>query len=140
MDSTAVAAVYISMAVFATTIQAQDFKDVDGDKYIGRKTLPLLFPSSARETLFTVLIGWSIFLPLFWQLTPIVTGPFMALSGYVGWRYVMLRTSVEVDQVSFYWYNVSKTVCSSCTTHHSMHEKVWLSFVHALPAFHRVLA
>ncbi|KAJ7671829.1 hypothetical protein B0H17DRAFT_1244713 [Mycena rosella] len=60
LDEVAISSVAISAGIFATTIHAQDFKDVDGDSAIGRRTIPIVFPSIARYTVIVPLTLWSI--------------------------------------------------------------------------------
>lgn len=95
-----------SAGIFFTTIQAQDFKDTEGDKLIGRKTLPIVAPTIARPTLMLALMAWSVGLSLLWQTNAVVSFVFNALALSVGGRYVALK-SIREDQVSFYLYNVS---------------------------------
>ncbi|KAF9238256.1 hypothetical protein BU15DRAFT_62665 [Melanogaster broomeanus] len=45
-------AVQLSVAVFATTLHCQDFKDVDGDRLMGRHTLPMICVVGARFILY----------------------------------------------------------------------------------------
>ena len=99
-------AVIASAGIFLTTIQAQDFKDTEGDRLIGRKTLPIVAPRIARPTLMMALMAWSIGLSLFWQTNLMPTLAFNALALWVGGRYITLN-SIPQDQVSFYLYNVS---------------------------------
>ena len=95
-----------SAGIFLTTIQAQDFKDTEGDKLIGRRTLPIVAPTFARPTLMLALMAWSIGLSVFWNTSVAVSVVFNALALLVGARYVALK-SIPEDQVSFYLYNVS---------------------------------
>ncbi len=95
-----------SAGIFATTIQAQDFKDTEGDRLIGRKTLPIVAPLWPPPTLMLALQAWSIGLALFWQVDVITAFAFNFLSLLVGYRYISLK-SIPEDQVSFYLSNVS---------------------------------
>ncbi|KAF5344479.1 hypothetical protein D9758_014139 [Tetrapyrgos nigripes] len=61
LDQIAIYSVCISTGIFATTIQAQDFKDIPGDRMIGRRTLPIVLPDIARETLMIALLFWEGF-------------------------------------------------------------------------------
>ncbi|OBZ77606.1 Digeranylgeranylglyceryl phosphate synthase [Grifola frondosa] len=85
LDLTAILSVCISAGIFATTIQAQDFKDVHGDRAIGRHTLPIVFPAIARHT---ILVDW---------VTAFV---FVTLALFVSYRFLTFKTVPE-DQVSF---------------------------------------
>ena len=109
MDSVALLAVAISAGIFATTIQTQDFKDCDGDRGIGRQTLPIIVPQLARYTLLPILLMWSIGLSVLWNLSVPVAGAFLGLALLVAFRFIMMR-DVRSDQVSYYIYNV----CFAC--------------------------
>ncbi|TRM69501.1 UbiA prenyltransferase family [Schizophyllum amplum] len=55
--------------LLATTVHAQDFRDVVGDAAIGRNTLPMVLPPAlARWSLAVLLLGWSAVLIQFWLL------------------------------------------------------------------------
>ncbi|KAL5535076.1 hypothetical protein ACEPAF_3169 [Sanghuangporus sanghuang] len=121
LDNISILSVLCSAGIFATTIQAQDFKDTEGDRLVGRKTLPIVAPSVARPTLMLALLAWSSALSSLWRLAavPAIVFHFLALS--VGGRFMTLK-SIKADQRSFYLYNV------------------WLSVAHALPAYFRFIA
>lgn len=60
----------ITAAIVMTTIQAQDFPDMAGDKVRGRKTIPLVFNETwARGTLAGLVLFWSIVCLSFWNVT-----------------------------------------------------------------------
>lgn len=60
----------ITAAIVMTTIQAQDFPDMAGDKVRGRKTIPLVFNETwARATLAGLVLFWSIVCLSFWNVT-----------------------------------------------------------------------
>lgn len=111
LTATMILAVSLSAGIFATTIQAQDFKDVRGDYLIGRKTLPIVLPSLARPTLSFALFAWSLSLSYIWRLDVLTSYALIMLSCIVGARFVVLHGEKQ-DQVSFYWYNVRLTVCA----------------------------
>ena len=106
LDTTAVIAICCSAGIFATTIHSQDFKDRDGDKAIGRHTIPIVAPAIARYTVVIPLLLWSAFLSNLWQLDVVASCGFLVVALFVGVRFVMF-TTIAADQVSFYWYNVS---------------------------------
>lgn len=81
-----------SAGIFATTIQAQDFKDTEGDRLVGRKTLPIIHPLWARPTLMLALQIWSIGLSLFWHMDIVTSMAFNFLSMLVGYRYISLKS------------------------------------------------
>ncbi|KAI0043716.1 hypothetical protein FA95DRAFT_1498188 [Auriscalpium vulgare] len=119
LDGVGILAIAISAGIFATTIQAQDFKDRDGDGAIGRQTIPLVLPSIARYTVIIPLLLWSTGLSVLWRLDAVAGCTFVALATFVGVRFLG-HTSIPEDQVSFYWYNV------------------WLSAAHSLPGYYRL--
>ncbi|KAL5476971.1 hypothetical protein ACEPAI_3157 [Sanghuangporus weigelae] len=121
LDNISWLSVLCSAGIFATTIQAQDFKDTEGDRLVGRKTLPIIAPGVARPTLMLALLAWSVGLSALWHLSTRASLAYVVLALAVGARYVTLN-SIKSDQRSFYLYNV------------------WLSASHALPAYFRFVA
>ncbi|KAK7014388.1 UbiA prenyltransferase family [Favolaschia claudopus] len=119
LDGIAILSIAISAGIFLTTIHAQDFKDEEGDRAIGRRTIPIVLPTIARYTVIVPLTIWSAGLSLVWKLGIIETAAFIMLALSVGAQYLASST-VKADQVSFYWYNV------------------WLSTAHALPGYYRL--
>ena len=105
MDYVSVTAVIISGMLIFTTIQAQDFPDVEGDKALGRMTFPIYAPEFSR--LFTLLatIVWSMFLSWFWEVGPISTAFLVCFGAYIGMRYYLWR-SLEADKKSYLIFNV----------------------------------
>ncbi|KAJ7902542.1 UbiA prenyltransferase family [Mycena olivaceomarginata] len=120
LDEVAILSIAISAGIFATTIHAQDFKDIEGDRAIGRRTIPIVLPSIARYTILVALTLWSIGLAGVWKLGIFEATAFISLGFLVGGRYIFCQSTVD-DQISFYWYNV------------------WLSAAHALPGYYRLL-
>lgn len=106
LDNVSLLSVLCSAGIFATTIQAQDFKDTEGDALVGRHTLPLVHPTLARPTLLLALAIWSAGLSLVWGLSTEVAIAFNVLGASVGGRF-LAKTSMKADQRSFYLYNVS---------------------------------
>ena len=105
MDSVSVAAVIVSNILILTTIQAQDFPDVEGDKALGRMTFPIYAPEFSRAFTFFAIVAWSMFLSWFWGVGP-VSAAFLVIFGtYVGIRYYHRRT-LEADKTSYLIYNV----------------------------------
>lgn len=98
--------VLASAGVVASTIHALDFKDTEGDRQVGRKTLPILYPTAARPSLMFILMIWSAELSALWGLGITASIAFNALALILGTRFVTL-TSVESDQRSSYMYTVS---------------------------------
>ncbi|KAI0317448.1 UbiA prenyltransferase family [Amylostereum chailletii] len=120
LDDAGVLAVWLSAGIFASTIHTQDFKDIEGDRLVGRRTLPIVSPNHARKTVLAGLWSWSLLLVAAWNVYAITATVFLSLATLVGGRFLLLK-SVADDQVSFYIYNV------------------WLSFAHALPGYWRYM-
>lgn len=96
----------LSAGIFATTIQTQDFKDIEGDRLIGRQTLPINLPWIARFTVLPILLAWSIGLSFVWRIGFEVSVPFVGLAALIGVRFIVKR-DVASDKISFYYlYNV----------------------------------
>ncbi|KAI0311132.1 UbiA prenyltransferase family [Amylostereum chailletii] len=120
LDQVGTLAVCLSTGIIVTTYHVQDFKDEDGDRAIGRRTIPIMFPSIARWTIIMPLILWSFGIATVWNLDMATAAAFVALALYIGGRFVSFKT-VKDDQVSFYWYNL------------------WLSAVHVFPGYYRLM-
>ncbi|GJC80390.1 fumagillin beta-trans-bergamotene synthase af520 [Colletotrichum liriopes] len=101
----------------ATTVQALDFPDMEGDNARGRKTIPLLYGENvARVGLAVMVLIWSIACPIFWELrlvfwtAPVGVGILMA-------ALTILRRDEKSDDV------VAKLWC------------LWMSVLYILPIF-----
>lgn len=105
MDEISISAVLLSGALIFTTIQAQDFADVEGDTKLGRVTLPIYAPELSRQLTFIALVAWSAFLGSYWKVDLIYRVAFGALGAVVGYRYFSLR-STDCDRISYLLYNV----------------------------------
>ncbi|KAJ3011668.1 hypothetical protein NUW54_g2096 [Trametes sanguinea] len=105
LDSISTKACCISGALIFTTIQAQDFADVEGDKLLGRVTIPIWAPEGSRVGTLLLMCAWSLFLPWFWGVGASAGMAFVALGAFVGLRYYLLRTT-ESDKRSYVLYNV----------------------------------
>ncbi|KAJ7810312.1 hypothetical protein B0H14DRAFT_2607471 [Mycena olivaceomarginata] len=118
LDSVSVTATLLSGALIFTTIQAQDFSDVEGDAASGRVTFPLYAPELSRVfTLFGMVI-WSVGLGWYWGPGPMIRATFLVLGTSVGFRYYTWRTT-ESDKKSYLIFNV------------------WLILAHLLPLHER---
>ncbi|KAI1803004.1 UbiA prenyltransferase family-domain-containing protein [Daldinia bambusicola] len=61
--------VALTSAIITTTVFAQDFPDIDGDKLRHRKTLPLLYTETySRALLAGFILFWSLVSPIFWNV------------------------------------------------------------------------
>ncbi len=98
----------MSGLIILTTVHAQDFSDVEGDKAIGRITLPLYAPLFSR---FLVCIGvpmWSIILSIMWDISPGKRVLFICLGILVAWRFYSYKTASH-EATSYVFYNVRIT-------------------------------
>lgn len=116
LDQTMKLAVALSAIVLSTTYHAQDFRDVRGDRLIGRKTLPIVFPSIARPSVSFGVLSWTIYLCSVWKLDIFTAAVFFLVACIVSGRFVLLQ-EVKEDKVSFHWYNVNAApLCSSLSS------------------------
>ncbi|KAJ8594718.1 hypothetical protein M405DRAFT_808498 [Rhizopogon salebrosus TDB-379] len=115
LDTTCITALSCSALVVLMTILAQDFADVNGDRKLGRRTLPMVAPKGSRIYMLAVFPVLSLGLGSIWSLGPLCTLFFVSIGFGVGLRYFLLRSEV-CDQSSFILYNM------------------WLLGVHLLPA------
>ncbi|KAG1722542.1 UbiA prenyltransferase family [Suillus paluster] len=118
LEPNAISAIVLSLAVFASTLHAQDFKDVEGDRLIGRKTLPIAFPNLARMSMMIALPLWSICLSRVWGVNALCTFAFTAYAAIVGLRFMTCNTS-QAARMSCKLYSL------------------WFSVAHLLPAYWR---
>ena len=107
LEPTAIAAIVTSLAVFASTLHAQDFKDVEGDRLIGRQTLPIAFPNFARTSMLIGLPLWSVCLSRVWGVDALCTSAFTAYAAIVGLRFMTCKTS-QAARRSCKLYSVSR--------------------------------
>ena len=94
----------IVSAVIFTTMQAQDFKDQEGDVLRGRQTAPLVLGDTvARWTFAVAVVVWSFVCAFFWNfrlchlLCPIVGGLYVAV------RIVLKREKGEDRKTWKFW-------------------------------------
>lgn len=106
LDSISMTAIYTSAILVLTTVQSQDFADVDGDKKLGRITFPIYAPELSRTVTFLATTAWSLFLGPLWDIGPTFQGLLSTLGTIVGVGYLLLRTPGS-DKVSYVLYNVS---------------------------------
>lgn len=114
LDTIAINAILYSAIIIFTTIQSQDFPDVEGDASIGRVTFPIYAPEVSRIVTLVALIGWSLLLCALWTIGPLSASGFCTLGAYVGWRFYYLRTE-EQDKASYRIFNVRDSV-TACQT------------------------
>ncbi|KAF7309253.1 S-adenosyl-L-methionine-dependent methyltransferase [Mycena indigotica] len=118
LDGAGWLAILLSGLIFATTIYAQDFRDVVGDAEINRDTIPLRFGAPSRPVLMAGVMAWSVGLSFIWQVDIFTTVAFVALAAFAGGRFV-LKTTVDDDRRNYFWYNI------------------WVTAAHVLPGYWR---
>ena len=106
VSETAKLATQLTVAVFTTTVHCQDFKDVEGDRITGRRTVPIMFPITSRLVVGLGLPIWSFVLCCIWNVDWFCTATFVAYGSFVGGRFLLLRTR-EADKQSCKYYSVS---------------------------------
>ncbi|OAX38628.1 hypothetical protein K503DRAFT_740916 [Rhizopogon vinicolor AM-OR11-026] len=106
IDSIGARAIIFSCAVFATTLHAQDFKDEEGDRLTGRRTLVTLFPTFARMSMMIGIPLWSFCLSRLWKMDDICSAAFVTYGMVVGARFMVYRNATA-DRQSCKLYSVS---------------------------------
>lgn len=102
----------ISLVIF-TTIHALDFKDIEGDGLIGRRTLPILYPLVSRLCTAALIPFWSLLLAYHYRdASPLISLGTIVLGLSTGARFAWKRTR-EADRTSGVLYNVSLHSVSS---------------------------
>lgn len=108
----AIWAVACEALIFLTTGHAQDFRDRDGDKAIGRGTLALLLPQSfARWSLSALLLAWSTVLWCFWVPPVACIIIVYGLAGATATSF-LVDYSQDADQRSYGLYNLWLVSCN----------------------------
>lgn len=108
----------LSSLVISTTIHAQDFPDVEGDRARGRLTMPLLYGETcSRWALGVPVIIWSFVCPAFWQVASPLVWSASVFIGFAMALLTMLGRDVRSDMV------VWKLWC------------LWISVLYLLPLF-----
>jgi 4-hydroxybenzoate polyprenyltransferase len=93
--------------ILATTTHTQDFPDVEGDRLVGRKTIPIVLPDLSRYTPFAIMVPWSFCLSSVWKADLLVQIVLVGLAIITGYRYFRWRKAGD-DRLSFLLYNVSR--------------------------------
>jgi hypothetical protein len=98
-------AVALSAVLIFTTIQTQDFPDVEGDLAVGRVTLPIYAPEASRIGTLLSLLAWSVILTRFWGIGLALSAILCLLGGCIGIRLYVWRTA-KSDRISYRIFNV----------------------------------
>ena len=111
---------------------AQDFRDLEGDAAIGRKTLPMLLPALfARWSLALLLATWTAALVRLWT-PPIAATLALVFFGLAAATKFVYARSLDADRAAYWWYNVC--ACLSIALSLTM-PQMWLITAHFLPVF-----
>ncbi|KAF6744380.1 UbiA prenyltransferase family-domain-containing protein [Ephemerocybe angulata] len=92
--------------VIITTIHAQDFQDVEGDREVGRNTIPMILPEISRISMPILLPFWSVIIVFLCNPPALLGSIFVAFSMIIGFRFLLMR-KVKEDEISYFLYNVS---------------------------------
>ena len=95
----------VNALIIFSTIHAQDFRDEVGDKLMGRRTIPIVWPKGSRVWILAILTAWSVGLSWACGLAIPFSVPFCLLSLFVGLRFFRERTA-GADRRSYLYYNV----------------------------------
>lgn len=95
----------VNALIIFSTIHAQDFRDEVGDKLMGRRTIPIVWPKGSRVWILAMLTAWSVGLSWTCNLSIHFSVPFCCLSLFVGLRFFQKR-SAGADRQSYLYYNV----------------------------------
>jgi 4-hydroxybenzoate polyprenyltransferase len=116
LDHTAKIALTLLSVILATTTHTQDFPDVEGDRLVGRKTIPIVLPDISRYTPFAIMVPWSFCLSSVWKADLLVQIVLVGLAIITGYRYFRWRRA-EDDRLSFLMYNVGRftLMLGACT-------------------------
>ncbi|KAF5335677.1 hypothetical protein D9611_009692 [Ephemerocybe angulata] len=90
--------------VISTTIHAQDFQDVEGDREIGRNTIPMMLPNVSRISMPILLPLWSVIIISLCHPPAWLAAIYLGLSMVVGFRFFLMR-EVKHDEWSYVLYN-----------------------------------
>ncbi|PBK87813.1 hypothetical protein ARMGADRAFT_1085142 [Armillaria gallica] len=116
LDYSITEAILRGALIVLTTIHAQDFQDVPGDRMQGRKTLPIVAPTASRISMILLLM-WSMWLGAISQT--IVARIFLISAAIVvGGRFMLFRT-VPADRLSYILYNVWLSSAQFQLFHHA---------------------
>jgi 4-hydroxybenzoate polyprenyltransferase len=116
LPNTTVKAILVNALLYATTNFSQDFKDVIGDSLVGRRTLPIVFPTFARSILLPCMVGWSLGLVALWHLKAGFAVPFVGFSVLVGWMFFVNKSAAQDKKTTkLYlvrmWFPRRQTTC-----------------------------
>ena len=97
----------IGFSFFLTTCHVQDFKDVLGDTAVGRKTIPMVYPTTGRVVYAFFIIFWAILFSKMWELEVFYAAALIALSVLMAIFALSFKTA-KSDLLTNQLYCVSK--------------------------------
>ena len=98
--------ILLAGALYGTTYYAQDFEDVAGDAAVGRKTLPMVYPSLSRFAYLITVVLWTFGIAMMYNIDNVVVSIPAALALLAGVNFVLFD-SVKADRISFIIHGVS---------------------------------
>ncbi|THV01892.1 hypothetical protein K435DRAFT_654504 [Dendrothele bispora CBS 962.96] len=116
LDIISLSAISLSGIIILTTIHSQDFSDVEGDKALGRMTLPIYAPELSRLFTLFIIPFWSSVLCCICRTGMVPSFLLLTLGSFSGFRYFQWRTS-EADKLSYLIYNIWLTTIHLLTFH-----------------------
>ncbi|PBK63902.1 hypothetical protein ARMSODRAFT_941729 [Armillaria solidipes] len=124
LDRTSVTALLCSGVIIFTTISAQDFADVEGDRLSGRRTFPIVAPEGSRYYILMTILFWSVSLINVWNLGPASGSLFFTLGAYVGFRFFRFRDK-QSDSSNYIWYNIWLVAAHTLPCNTRTHFLIW---------------
>ncbi|TRM65033.1 UbiA prenyltransferase family [Schizophyllum amplum] len=95
----------LTFLIILSTIQAQDFRDEEGDRTANRRTIPIVFPWSGRITMLLIMAFWSGYIAVRGELPTLLAAAILAGGTFVGGRFYALNDAAS-DQKSYLYYNI----------------------------------
>ncbi|KAI0649668.1 hypothetical protein C8Q79DRAFT_1006024 [Trametes meyenii] len=84
---------------------SSDFKDVDGDRQIGRSTMPITYPKASRIVVVALVPTWTLVLCCYWHVSTTFAAVFVFSGLYVGTRFARAQTLAD-DKYAYRCYNI----------------------------------
>ncbi|KAI0325840.1 hypothetical protein GY45DRAFT_183908 [Cubamyces sp. BRFM 1775] len=100
----------VNALIIMSTIQAQDFKDVEGDAAIGRETLPILYPGASRVVTAALIPMWSVLVTRLWTMDKVLSVSTVLVGCAAGLSFVVGPRTRASDERSYKLYNVRRSL------------------------------
>ena len=124
LDCVSLKAVLLSGILIFTTIQAQDFPDIEGDVASNRLTFPIYAPEFSRTFTLLIIPAWSILLSWIWDVGTVNKSVYVGVGAYIGIRYYYWRTR-EADSWSYLIFNVRTMAKNVSQVHYILLRSGW---------------